>query len=75
MLGASFLKLLKFLLGGAVISGFEIVILLIGMAVAFIVSLIIIDFLMSFVKRHTLSAFGVYRIILGALVIGYFIFN
>ena len=73
MLGASGLKLLKFVLGGFSVTAGEIALLLIGMAVSFVVSLFVIKFLMDFVKRHDFSAFGVYRIILGAIVIGYFL--
>lgn len=65
MLGASLLKLLKF---GFAFSLSEAVILLVGMLTAFIVSMIAIKFLMSFVKKHSFEAFGWYRIALGALV-------
>ena len=75
MLGASLLKIVKFAVSGTAVSGGEIGLLLIGMAVSFVVSLATIKFLMNFVKRHDFSIFGVYRIILGALLIGYFIFN
>ena len=73
MLGASGLKLLKFMLEGFKASGEEIALLFIGIVVSFAVSLFVIKFLMDFVKRHDFSAFGIYRIILGALVIAYFI--
>lgn len=73
MLGASGLKILKFILEGASVSSFEIALLFIGIIVSYIVSIIVIKFLMDFVKRHSFSAFGVYRIILGAVVIGYFL--
>lgn len=73
MLGASGLKLLKFMLEGFKASGEEIALLFIGIVVSFAVSLFVIKFLMDFVKRHDFSAFGIYRIILGALVIVYFI--
>ena len=72
MLGASGLKILKFILGGFTASGFEIALLLIGIVVSYVVSLAVIKFLMDFVKRHSFSVFGVYRIILGAVVLGYF---
>jgi undecaprenyl-diphosphatase len=74
MLGASGYKLLKFILKGFVATGFEIALLLIGIVVSFLVSLAVIKFLMDFVKRHSFSVFGIYRIILGALVLGYFLF-
>ena len=73
MLGASGLKILKFILEGATVSGFEIGLLLIGIIVSYIVSVVVIKFLMDFVKRHSFSVFGVYRIILGVIVIGYFL--
>ena len=73
MLGASLLKIAKFLLGGFEATSTEILILLVGIAVSFIVSLVVIKFLMDFVKRHSFAAFGVYRIVLGAAVIVYFI--
>ena len=71
MLGASALKLLKF---GFNFSAMEIVILINGMIVAFAVSLLCIRFLMNFIKKHNFNLFGIYRIILGAIVlIAYFI--
>lgn len=73
MLGASGLKILKFILEGATVSGIEIGLLLIGIVVSYIVSVIVIKFLMDFVKRHSFSAFGIYRIILGVIVLGYFL--
>ena len=73
MLGASGLKILKFILEGATISTFEIALLFIGIVVSYIVSVIVIKFLMDFVKRHSFSVFGIYRIILGAVLIGYFL--
>ena len=66
MLGASLLKLLKF---GLSFTSAEIIAVLLGMAVAYAVSLLAIRFLMDFVKKHDFSAFGWYRIALGALVI------
>ena len=74
MLGASGLKILKFVLEGATVSSFEVSLLFIGIIVSYIVSLVVIKFLMDFVKRHSFSAFGIYRIILGAVLIGYFLF-
>lgn len=71
MFGASLLKILKF---GLSFSGTELVVLAIGMIVSFLVSIVSIKFLMGYVKRHDFKAFGVYRIILGILVIGYFMF-
>ncbi|MDF2608518.1 MAG: Undecaprenyl-diphosphatase [Clostridiales bacterium] len=70
MFGASALKLVKF---GFDFTGTEIGILLTGMIVAFAVSLIAIKFLMGYIKNNDFRAFGWYRIVLGILVIGYFI--
>lgn len=69
MLGASLLKMVKF---GFSFTGNEIMILITGMAVAFLVSVIVIKFLMSYIKRHDFKIFGWYRIILGILVLLYF---
>ena len=74
MVGASGIKLLKFLLSGVGISSMEIAVLLVGCVVSFIVSLLVIKGLMEYVRKHSFSAFGVYRIILGAIVLGYFLF-
>ena len=73
MVGASLLKIVKFITGGALITGQELAILLVGCLVSFVVSVVVIRFLMDFVKRHTFSAFGVYRIVLGLVVLVYFI--
>ena len=70
MFGASLLKLLKF---GFVFTAGELTILAVGCLVAFVVSILAIKFLMSYIKKHDFKAFGVYRIILGVLVLGYFI--
>ena len=72
MLGASGLKILKFILGGFTATGGEIALLLVGITVSFFVSILAIKLLMDFVKRHTFSIFGVYRIVLGVIVLGYF---
>lgn len=68
MVGASALKILKFLLDGVDISLAETVALIVGCVVAYVVSVIAIKFLMGFVKRHSFSAFGIYRIALAALM-------
>lgn len=73
MLGASGLKAVKFVLDGAKMSGAEWGILAIGCVCAFLVSLVVIKALMEYVRRHSFSAFGVYRIALGALVLMYYI--
>ena len=69
MFGASFIKILKFILERGGFSGAEVFALLLGSAVAFAVSLLAIGFLMSFVKKHSFKPFGWYRIALGVLVI------
>lgn len=71
MLGASALKLLKF---GMAFSGAEVVVLLIGMVVAFVVSVFVIKFLMDYIRKHDFKVFGWYRIVLGIIVIVYFSF-
>lgn len=73
MLGASLLKIAKFAFEGNTVTGAEIGLLFIGMAISFAVSLAVIKFLMDFVKKHSFSPFGIYRIILGAIVLGYFL--
>ena len=70
MFGASLLKIVKFGFG---FTGTEVLILVIGMVVAFVVSILAIKFLMGYIKKHDFKAFGWYRIILGILVLGYFI--
>ena len=72
MLGASALKLLKYLMEGMIPSGMEIGVLIVGCVVSFLVSLFVIRSLMEYVRKHNFSAFGVYRIVLGALVLVYF---
>ena len=71
MFGASLLKLLKF---GLAFSSTEWSILLVGMAVAFGVSVAVIRFLMGYIKKHDFKVFGWYRIVLGVVVLGYFMF-
>ena len=72
MLGASALKLLKFLLDGASATATELGVLVVGTLVSFLVSLLVIKALMEYVRKHNFSSFGVYRIILGIVVLGYF---
>lgn len=69
MFGASFLKLLSF---GLSFTGMELGILITGMLVSFVVSLVVIRFLMGYIKKHDFKVFGWYRIVLGAVVILYF---
>jgi len=72
MFGASALKLVKF---GFEFTGQEIAILLTGMIVAFVTSILAIRFLLKYIKKNDFKAFGWYRIILGVLVIAYFLFT
>ncbi len=71
MFGASLLKLLKF---GLVFTGTEMMVLSIGMITAFVVSVLAIKFLMGYIKKHDFKVFGYYRIVLGLIVIAYFMF-
>ncbi len=71
MVGASGLKLLKF---GLHFTSMEAIVLAVGMAVAFVVSVLAIRFLMKYIKNHDFTAFGWYRILLGIAVIGCFLF-
>ena len=73
MLGASALKLLKFLLEGIAPTGTEITVLITGCVVSFLVSLGVIKGLMEYVRKHSFSVFGIYRIVLGVIVLGYFL--
>lgn len=70
MFGLSFLKLLKF---GLAFTGQELVILLVGCLVAFAVSLAVIRFLMNYIRKHGFELFGWYRIVLGIIIIVYFL--
>ena len=69
MLGASAIKLLKFLVSGAAFGFQEFVILAVGTVVSFIVSMVAIKALMNYVRKHSFAAFGIYRIGLGILVL------
>lgn len=69
MFGASLLKILKF---GLVFTAQELIILAIGMLTAFVSSMFIIKFLMGYIKKHDFVVFGVYRILLGLVVLAYF---
>ena len=77
MLGASALKVLKYgldIMGGeaAIPTGMEVGVLAVGCVVSFVVSLLVIKGLMEYVRNHSFKSFGVYRIILGIVVLGYF---
>ena len=73
MLGASAIKGLKFVLSGVEATGTEVSVLIVGCIVSFIVSLLVIKGLMEYVRKHSFSVFGVYRIILGVIVLAYFL--
>lgn len=73
MLGASALKFVKFLLSGATATSTEVSVLVVGCVVSFLVSLLVIKGLMEYVRKHSFAVFGVYRIILGIVVLGYFL--
>ena len=69
MLGASLLKILKF---GFVFTASELILLSVGMIVAFLVSIVVIKFLMGYIRKHSFTVFGWYRIILGIVILWYF---
>ncbi len=74
MVGASLLKLLKYVLEvGFVFQVSELILLGVGCLVAFIVSILIIKFLISYIRKHDFKVFGYYRIVLGILVLLYFL--
>ena len=70
MFGASLLKLVKH---GFAFTGVEVAIMIVGMLVAFAVSILAIKFLMQYIKKHDFKAFGWYRIVLGVIVLLYFV--
>ena len=69
MFGVSFIKLLNF---GFAFTGFELLLLIVGMGVAFVVSVLAITFLMGYIKKHDFKVFGWYRIVLGIIVLAFF---
>ena len=71
MFGASLLKLVKF---GLAFTGFQVTVLLVGMVVAFVVSILAIKFLVGYIKKNDFKVFGWYRIILGIILLGYLFF-
>lgn len=70
MFGASLLKLIGF---GFAFTAMELTLLVVGMVVAFITSILAIKFLLGYIKKHDFTVFGWYRIVLGVIVLGYFI--
>lgn len=73
MFGASGIKILKFLADGGGFTGMEATMLIVGCLVAFFVSVFAIKFLMGYIKKNDFKVFGYYRIVLGILVLGYFL--
>lgn len=73
MFGASLLKTVKFLAEGLSFTGPELTILMVSSVVAFFVSIVVIKFLMGYIKKHDFKVFGWYRIALGIFVLGYFL--
>lgn len=72
MAGASLLKILKFVMHGLSFSGMELAILAVGCLVAFVVSILVIKLLMGYIRKHDFVPFGIYRIILGIILLIYF---
>ena len=75
MLGASFLKLVKFIISGVGMGFVEFLVLVVGCGVSFVVSLFVIRKLMEYVRRNSFAVFGLYRIALGIMVLLYFLFS
>ena len=75
MLGASLLKLVKFIFSGVGMGFVEFLVLIVGCGVSFVVSLFVIRKLMEYVRRNSFAVFGIYRIALGAVVLLYFLFS
>ena len=75
MVGASGLKLVKFLASGVSVTGVEIGVLVVGCLVSFLVSFLVIKALMGYVRSHSFRVFGIYRIALGIVVLIYFLFT
>lgn len=73
MVGGSALKVLKFVMNGSTMSGLEWGVMIVGTLVSFVVSVLAIKFLMSYIKKHDFKLFGYYRIVLGIVVIAYFL--
>ena len=72
MFGASILKVVKFLKNGYALSASQVGLIVFGMVVAFVVSILAIRFLLSYIRKHDFKAFGVYRIVLGVVVLLFF---
>ena len=72
MFGWGLVKAVKFFAAGLAMTPVEIAVLIVGVITSFVVSIISIKFLMSYIKRNDFTAFGIYRIIVGIIVLGYF---
>ena len=75
MFGASLLKSIKYFISGNTLILNQYIFLAIGLIVAFAISLLVIKFLLSYIKKHDFKVFGYYRIILGIVLIFLFVFN
>ncbi|BAK45535.1 undecaprenyl-diphosphate phosphatase [Eggerthella sp. YY7918] len=75
MLGWGLVKAVKFIAAGIAMTSTEIVVLVVGIVTAFVMSVISIKFLMGYIKKNDFTVFGWYRIVVGVLVIGYFVFE
>ena len=75
MFGWGLVKVVKFIVRGLVMSQVEIAVLVVGIVSAFVMSVVSIRFLMGYIKKNDFSAFGIYRIIVGCVVLGYFAFE
>ena len=75
MFGWGLVKCLKFFAAGLAMTMTEVVVLAVGIVTAFVMSVIAIKFLMGYIKKNDFTAFGWYRIVVGVLVLGYFVFE
>lgn len=75
MFGWGLVKCLKFVAAGLAMTSTEVVVLVVGIVSAFVMSVVSIKFLMGYIKKNDFTAFGWYRIVVGVLVIGYFVFE
>ena len=73
MVGGSGIKVLKYFLDGNTFNGDQIIVLAVGMVVAFVISVLAIKFLLSYIRKNNFKVFGYYRIVLGIIVIAYFL--
>ena len=69
MFGASLLKIVKFIFKGVTVSASSVIVLLVGTVVSFAVSVVVIRYLMEYIRKHDFQVFGFYRIVLGILIL------